>query len=96
MNSTNNKSTLSLKQQFKLWLEQEQKDDEMIVFATIPHILRRFDRRLAIIKGNQLEKRYLREWREAFRIDRKIDERLLNIKFFCNTENYVEKDYFFV
>ncbi|MEB3499857.1 tRNA delta(2)-isopentenylpyrophosphate transferase [Pasteurella multocida] len=96
MNSTNNKSTLSLKQQFKLWLEQEQKDDEMIAFATIPHILRRFDRRLAIIKGNQFEKRYLREWREAFRIDRKIDERLLNIKFFCNTGNYVEKDYFFV
>lgn len=96
MNSTNNKSTLSLKQQFKLWLEQEQKDDDMIAFATIPHILRRFDRRLAIIKGNQFEKRYLREWREAFRIDRKIDERLLNIKFFCNTENYVEKDYFFV
>lgn len=38
MNSTNNKSTLSLKQQFKLWLEQEQKDDDMIAFATIPHI----------------------------------------------------------
>ena len=53
MNSTNNESTLSLKQQFKLWLEQEQKNDEMIAFATIPHILRRFDRRLAIIKGNQ-------------------------------------------
>ncbi|HDR0999322.1 TPA: tRNA delta(2)-isopentenylpyrophosphate transferase [Pasteurella multocida] len=52
MSGTNNKSTLSLKQQFKLWLEQEKKDDEMIFFATIPHILRRFDRRLAIIKGN--------------------------------------------
>lgn len=51
MNSTNNESALSLKQQFKLWLEKEQKDDEMIAFATIPHILRRFDRRLAIIKG---------------------------------------------
>ncbi len=73
MNSTNNESTLSLKQQFKLWLEQEQKDDEMIAFATIPHILRRFDRRLAIIKGNQFEKRYLREWREAFRIDNEIE-----------------------
>ena len=72
MNSTNNESTLSLKQQFKLWLEQEQKNDEMIAFATIPHILRRFDRRLAIIKGNQLEKRYLRKWREAFRIDREF------------------------
>ena len=69
MNSTNNKSALSLKQQFKLWLEQEQKEDEMIAFATIPHILRRFDRRLAIIKGNQLEKRYLSEWRKLFRID---------------------------
>lgn len=41
----------------------------MIAFATIPHILRRFDRRLAIIKGNQLEKRYLSEWRKLFRID---------------------------
>ena len=72
MNNINNESTLSLKQQFKLWLEQEQKDDGMISFATIPHILRRFDSCLAIIKGNQLEKRYLREWREAFRIDRKL------------------------
>lgn len=70
--STNNESALPLKLQFKLWLEQEQKDDEMIAFATISHILRRFDRRLAIIKGNQLEKRYLREWREAFRIDREL------------------------
>lgn len=72
MNNINNESTLSLKQQFKLWLEQEKKDDGMIAFATIPHILRRFDSCLAIIKGNQLEKRYLREWREAFRIDRKL------------------------
>ena len=79
MNSTNNKSALSLKQQFKLWLEKEQKDDEMIAFATIPHILRRFDRRLAIIKGNQLEKRYLREWLEAFRIDRNIDKGFLKL-----------------
>ena len=79
MNSTNNESALSLKQQFKLWLEKEQKDDEMIVFATIPHILRRFDRRLAIIKGNQLEKRYLREWLEAFRIDRNIDKGFLKL-----------------
>ena len=81
MNSTNNKSALSLKQQFKLWLEQEQKDDEMIAFATIPHILRRFYPRLAIIKENQLEKRYLQEWREAFRIDRKIDKGLFKVKF---------------
>lgn len=72
MNSTNNESIFSLKQQFKLWLEQEQKDDEMIAFATIPHILRRFDHRLAIIKGNQLEKRYLRKWREDLRIDREL------------------------
>ena len=70
MNSTNNEPTLSLKQQFKLWLEQEQKDDEMIAFATISHILRRFDKRLAIIKGNRLEKRYLSEWRKLFRIDK--------------------------
>lgn len=42
----------------------------MIAFATIPHILRRFDRRLAIIKGNQFEKCYLREWRKLFRQDR--------------------------
>ena len=79
MNSTNNESALSLKQQFKLWLEKEQKDDEMIAFATIPHILRRFDRRLAIIKGNQLEKRYLREWLEAFSIDRNIDKGFLKL-----------------
>ena len=79
MNSTNNESALSLKQQFKLWLEKEQKDDEMIAFATIPHILRRFDRRLAIIKGNQLEKHYLREWLEAFRIDRNIDKGFLKL-----------------
>ena len=72
MNSTNNKSTLSLKQQFKLWLEQEQKDDDMIIVVGIPDILKRFDSRLAIIKGNQLEKCYLREWREAFRIDREL------------------------
>lgn len=69
MNSTKN---LTLKAQFKQWLEEEQKTDEMIAFATIPHILRRFDKRLAIIKGNRLEKRHLSEWREAFRIDRVI------------------------
>lgn len=74
MNSTNNESILSLKQQFKLWLEQEQKDDEMIAFATIPHILRRFDCRLAIIKGNRLEKTYLSEWRKLFRIDKEIEK----------------------
>lgn len=84
MNSTNNASTLSLKQQFKLWLEQEQKDDEMIVFVTIPHILRRFDRRLAIIKGNQLEKRYLREWRAAFRIDNEIERGII-----CRKSNLI-------
>lgn len=72
MNGTNNESTLSLKQQFNLWLRQEQKNDEMIAFATIPHILRRFDRRLAIIEGNRFEKRYLNEWRRLFRIDKEI------------------------
>ncbi|ACX81551.1 Uncharacterised protein [Aggregatibacter actinomycetemcomitans] len=66
MNSTKN---LTLKAQFKQWLEEEQKTDEMIAFATIPHILRRFDKRLAIIKGNRFEKRYLSEWRRAFRVD---------------------------
>ena len=79
MNSTNNESALSLKQQFKLWLEKEQKDDEMIAFATIPHILRRFDRRPPIINGNTLEKRYLREWLEAFRIDRNIAKGFLKL-----------------
>lgn len=69
MNST--KKT-TLKSQFKQWLEEEQKTDDMIEFATIPHILRRFDKRLAIIKGNRLEKRYLSEWRKLFRIDREI------------------------
>ena len=63
---------LSLKTQFKQWLEEEQKTDEMIAIATIPHILKRFDRRLAIVKGNRLEKRYLSEWRKLFRIDREI------------------------
>lgn len=69
MNSTKN---LTLKAQFKQWLEEEQKNDEMIAFATIPHILRKFDKRLAIIKGNRLEKRYLCEWRRLFRIDKEI------------------------
>lgn len=69
MNSTKNST---LKAQFKQWLEEEQKTDEMIVFATIPHILRRFDKRLAIIKGNRLEKRYLSEWSKLFRIDQEI------------------------
>lgn len=41
--------------------------------ATIPHILKRFDCRLGIIKGNRLEKRYLSEWRKLFRIDREIE-----------------------
>lgn len=44
MNSTKN---LTLKAQFKQWLEEEQKTDEMIAFATIPHILIRFDKRLS-------------------------------------------------
>lgn len=48
----------------------------MIAFATIPHILRRFDKQLAIIKGNRLEKRYLREWRKLFRIDNEIDREI--------------------
>ena len=69
MNSTKN---LPLKAQFKQWLEEEQKTDDMIVFATIPHILRRFDKRLAIIKGNRLEKRYLSEWRKLFRLEKEI------------------------
>ena len=70
-NKTDN--VLSLKEQFKLWLEEEQKSDEMIVMATIPHILKRFDCRLGVIKGNRLEKRYLSEWRKLFRIDREIE-----------------------
>lgn len=69
MNSTKNST---LKAQFKQWLEDKQKTDEMIAFATIPHVLRRFDKRLAIIKGNRLEKRSLNEWRKLFRIDREI------------------------
>ena len=73
MNSTKN---VTLKAQFKQWLEEEQKTDEMLVFATIPHILRRFDKRLVIIKGNRLEKRYLSEWRKAFRIDNEIDNKI--------------------
>ena len=42
--------------------------------ATIPHILKRLDCRLGIIKGNRLEKRYLSEWRKLFRIDREIEK----------------------
>lgn len=68
----NSAKDLNLKAQFKKWLEEEQKTDEMIVFATIPHILRRFDKRLAIIKGNQFEKRYLSEWRKLFRLDKEL------------------------
>lgn len=63
-------SKLPLKKQFKLWLEKEQKEDEMIIIATVPQILKRFDSRLAIIKGNRLEKRYLSKWRALFRMDR--------------------------
>lgn len=75
MRLTMNKPTkldrnLSLKQQFKLWLEEEQKEDEMIIIATVPRILKRFDSRLAIIKGNRIEKCYLSEWRALFRMDR--------------------------
>lgn len=73
MNST---KSLTLKAQFKQWLEEEQKTDDMIVFATIPHILGYFDKRLAIIKGNRLEKRYLSEWCKAFRIDNEIDNKI--------------------
>lgn len=63
---------LLLKMQFKCWLEKEQETDDMITIATIPHILKRFDSKLAIIKGNRFEKRYLNEWRKLFRIDRSI------------------------
>ena len=69
MNSTKN---LTLKAQFKQWLEEEQKTDDMIILVGISDILKRFDRRLAIIKGNRLEKRYLSEWRKLFRIDREF------------------------
>ncbi|WP_118843363.1 tRNA delta(2)-isopentenylpyrophosphate transferase [Haemophilus haemolyticus] len=69
MNSTKNST---LKAQFKQWLEEEQKTDDMIILVGISDILKRFDRRLAIIKGNRLEKRYLSEWRKLFRIDQEI------------------------
>lgn len=67
---TTNYKGFSLKQQFKLWLEEKQKEDEMIIIATVPQILKRFDSRLAIIRGNRLEKCYLSKWRALFRIDR--------------------------
>lgn len=69
MNSTKNST---LKAQFKQWLEEEQKTDDMIILVGVSDILKRFDRRLAIIKGNRLEKRYLSEWRKLFRIDREF------------------------
>ncbi|GAB1661103.1 tRNA delta(2)-isopentenylpyrophosphate transferase [Mannheimia haemolytica] len=59
----------SLKSQFKEWLKKEQENDEMIEIATVPQILKRFDKKLAIIQGNRLEKRYLAEWRKNFRIN---------------------------
>lgn len=79
-NKTDN--VLLVKEQFKLWLEEEQKSDEMIVIATIPHILKRFDSRLVIVKENCLEKRYLSEWRKLFRIDREMkrEKCLINLK----------------
>ncbi|WP_439294603.1 tRNA delta(2)-isopentenylpyrophosphate transferase [Lonepinella sp. BR2882] len=74
MTTTNsNLPLVSLKQQFREWLEKEQEQDGMIAIAGINHILKRFDRKLAIIKGNKLEKKYLREWRKCFRIDAEID-----------------------
>lgn len=57
---------LALKIQFEQWLQEEQKTDEMIAIATIPQILKRFDCRLAIVKGNRLEKRHLSKWRKLF------------------------------
>lgn len=65
---------LSLKAEFKQWLEKEQKNDEMIVIATIPYILKRFDNKLAVIKGNCFEKRYLSEWRKLFQRDREFSK----------------------
>lgn len=65
----------SLKLKFKQWIEEEQKVNSIIAMTTIPHLLRRFDSRLAIIKGNRLEKRYLSEWRRYFRIDKELENR---------------------
>lgn len=62
----------SLKAEFKQWLEEKKREDEIIAIVTIPKILRRFDSKLVVIKGNRLEKRYLNKWRKLFRIDKKF------------------------
>ena len=64
---------LSLKEQFRLWLETEQKIDEILVIVKIPCILSKLDSKLAIVSGNRLEKRYLHKWIKCFRLDRSIN-----------------------
>ena len=68
---TTNYKGFSLKQQFKLWLEEKQKEDEMIIIATVPQILKGLFSRRAFSRGNRLEKCYLSKWRALFRMDRK-------------------------
>lgn len=64
---------LSLKEQFRLWLEAEQKIDEILTIVKISCILSKLDSKLAIVRGNRLEKRYLYKWIKYFRIDRSIN-----------------------
>jgi hypothetical protein len=64
---------LSLKEQFRLWLETEQKIDEILTIVKISCILSKLDSKLAIVRGNRLEKRYLYKWIKYFRIDRSIN-----------------------
>ena len=66
------KVQLSLKEQFRLWLETEREIDEIIAIVKIPCILSTLDSKLAVVRGNRLEKRYLYKWIKYFRIDRVI------------------------
>ena len=66
------KLPLSLKEQFRLWLETEQEIDEILAIVKIPCILSKLDSNLAVVCGNRLEKRYLYKWIKYFRIDRVI------------------------
>ncbi|HDR1061142.1 TPA: tRNA delta(2)-isopentenylpyrophosphate transferase [Pasteurella multocida] len=64
---------MTLKAEFREWLEKEQEYDEMIGIAHIPCILSKLDSKLAIVRGNSYEKKYLRFWITCFKFDRHID-----------------------
>ncbi len=65
---------MTLKAESREWLEKEQEYDEMIGIAHIPCILSKLDSKLAIVRGNSYEKKYLRYWIKCFRFDRNISK----------------------